>query len=127
MWCAPTNQGLFAPPAFTLYSVAYLYKPRALSRFKGRPPRSSQELRHQAARLASMQSYRHAATTLHELLGVDLSYGFQMGQSQQMWWAKRGAHLLLLGVHRLQWRFVRRPMRIIAPRREYSSKVASKK
>jgi hypothetical protein len=49
---------------------------RALSPLKGWLARSSQELRYQAARLGSMCSYRQAATTLHELLGVDLSFGF---------------------------------------------------
>ena len=49
---------------------------RALSPLKGWLARSSQELRYQAARLGSMHSYRQAATTLHELLGVDLSFGF---------------------------------------------------
>jgi len=49
---------------------------RALSPLKGWLARSSQELRYQATRLGSMHSYRQAATTLHELLGVDLSFGF---------------------------------------------------
>jgi hypothetical protein len=51
--------------------------PRAWSPLKGWLARSSQELRYQAARLGSMHSYRQAASTLHELLGVDLSFGFQ--------------------------------------------------
>jgi len=51
-------------------------RPRALSPLKGWLARSSQELRYQAARLGSMHSYRQAAMTLHELLGVDLSFGF---------------------------------------------------
>ena len=49
---------------------------RAFSPLKGWLARSSQELRYQAARLGSMHSYRQAATTLHDLLGVDLSFGF---------------------------------------------------
>ena len=49
---------------------------RAFSPLKGWLARSSQELRYQAARLGSMYSYRQAATTLHDLLGADLSFGF---------------------------------------------------
>jgi hypothetical protein len=50
--------------------------PRAMSPLKGWLSRTSQELRYQAARLGSAYSYRQAAATLHELLGVDLSFGF---------------------------------------------------
>ena len=46
--------------------------PRAISPLKGWLARTSQELRYQAARLGSTHSYRQAAATLHELLGVDL-------------------------------------------------------
>ena len=49
--------------------------PRAVSPLKGWLARTSQELRYQAARLGSVHSYRQAAATLHELLGVDLSFG----------------------------------------------------
>ena len=46
-----------------------------MSPLKGWLARTSQELRYQAARLGSIHSYRQAATTLHELLGVDLRFG----------------------------------------------------
>jgi hypothetical protein len=49
---------------------------RAFSPLKGWLARSSQELCYQAARLGSTHSYRHAAAALHDLLGVDVSFGF---------------------------------------------------
>jgi len=48
----------------------------AISPLKGWLARTSQELRYQAAKLGSAHSYRQAAAILHELLGVDLSFGF---------------------------------------------------
>ena len=50
--------------------------PRFVSPLKGWLARTSQELRYHAARLGSTCSYRQAATTLHELLGVDLRFGY---------------------------------------------------
>ncbi len=50
--------------------------PRTISPLKGWLARTSQELRYQAARLGSTHSYRQAAAVLHELLGVDLSFGY---------------------------------------------------
>ena len=50
--------------------------PRAISPLKGWLARSSQELCYQAAKWGSAHSYRQAAAILHELLGVDLSFGY---------------------------------------------------
>jgi hypothetical protein len=49
---------------------------RAISPLKGWLARTSQELCYQAAKLGSTHSYRQAAAALHELLGVDLSFGY---------------------------------------------------
>ena len=49
---------------------------RTISPLKGWLARTSQELRYQAAKLGSTHSYRQAAAVLHELLGVDLSFGY---------------------------------------------------
>jgi hypothetical protein len=49
---------------------------RAISPLKGWLAGTSQELRYQAARLGSNHSYRQAASVLHELLGVDLSFSY---------------------------------------------------
>jgi hypothetical protein len=50
--------------------------PFAISPLKGWLARTSQELRYQAAKLGRAHSYRQAAATLHELLGIDLSFGY---------------------------------------------------
>src|SRR5258708_12201337 len=49
---------------------------RTISPLKGWLARTSQELRYQAAKRGSPHSYRQAAVVLHELLGVDLSFGY---------------------------------------------------
>jgi hypothetical protein len=51
-------------------------RPRAISPLKGWLARTSQELRYQAAEWGSAYSYRQAAAILHELLGVDQSFGY---------------------------------------------------
>jgi hypothetical protein len=83
---SPTNQGLVAPQSphvirsrpcsSSEIDFLLLYGRSSTRALKGWLSRSSQELRYQAARLGSMHSYRQAATTLHELLGVDPSFGF---------------------------------------------------
>src|SRR5258708_4081748 len=49
---------------------------RTISPLEGWLARTSQALRYQAAKLGSSHSYRQAAAVLHELLGVDLSFGY---------------------------------------------------
>jgi hypothetical protein len=72
----------------TLFGHVLLQSPRLIScpcsgerswattPLKGWLARTSQELRYQAARLGSGHSYRQAAAILHELLGVDVRFGY---------------------------------------------------